>query len=149
MSHTIYRGKLHKLISLYECNFEKLMRLVPDLRGLRVSLRTATGRDMELHINVVEHCKYTTIISIQHYFKGAFHAIPNLDISVRLCHDARVAEVISFQRHARFRPIYPYPNRNMYHKDEKYQHNHLLAEWLDYCLKRGVDFARQSGCPAV
>ena len=56
---------------------------------------------------------------------------------VRLYHDAKMAEVVSFQGCAAFLPEYFYPNKNMLQPDEKKQRNIFLGEWLSYCLAFG------------
>ena len=56
---------------------------------------------------------------------------------VRLCHDARVAEVTEFDRHRRLQARYAYPNPAMLQPDEKLQVNRLLGEWLQHCLRWG------------
>jgi uncharacterized protein YqiB (DUF1249 family) len=58
-------------------------------------------------------------------------------MTVRMYHDASVAEVISCHGHDRIEPANAYPNRFMHHPDEKSQVNHFLAEWLSFCLKFG------------
>jgi len=59
------------------------------------------------------------------------------ELTVRLYHDARMAEVIGWQRHRYLKARYEYPNRHMYHSDEKAQFNLFLSEWLNHCLHQG------------
>lgn len=59
-------------------------------------------------------------------------------MSVRLYHDARVAEVCSTQQIYRFKGRYDYPNKKLHQRDEKHQINQFLAEWLRYCLLQGT-----------
>ena len=33
---------------------------------------------------------------------------------------------------------YKYPNKNMFHKNEKIQVNEFLSEWLDFSEKQGL-----------
>lgn len=58
-------------------------------------------------------------------------------LTVRLYHDARMAEVIGWQRHRYLKARYEYPNRQMYQSDEKAQFNQFLGEWLSHCLDQG------------
>ena len=59
------------------------------------------------------------------------------DFSLRIYHDARMAEVVSFNRHRNLRVSYDYPNQRMYQRDEKTQLNLFLGEWLSHCLEYG------------
>lgn len=144
MSHTIKRGKLHKLIGLYERNYGMLMSIIPGLRHIDAVLQSDPDAGVRLHVSVIEHCKYTTLVSIRHFLHGGGSFVPNLDMKVRISHDAKVVEVVSYQQHGRIQPSYKYPNSKMYLPDEKYQHNHLLCEWLHSCISQGYSFVETS-----
>lgn len=58
-------------------------------------------------------------------------------MSIRLYHDARMAEVISSQDIYQVKPRYDYPNKHMHQQDEKQQINQFLNEWLHLCLAHG------------
>lgn len=58
-------------------------------------------------------------------------------MSIRLYHDARMAEVISSQDIHQVKPRYDYPNKHMHQQDEKQQINQFLNEWLHLCLAHG------------
>ena len=58
-------------------------------------------------------------------------------LTVRMYHDAKVAEVLAWEGHRRLRPRYEYPNRSMYQSDEKLQINQFLGECLSLCLNKG------------
>jgi uncharacterized protein YqiB (DUF1249 family) len=58
-------------------------------------------------------------------------------MTVRVYHDAMMAEVISCYRDTQIAPVNDYPNRFMHHPDEKVQVNGFLADWLEYCLRFG------------
>jgi uncharacterized protein YqiB (DUF1249 family) len=58
-------------------------------------------------------------------------------MSIRLYHDARMAEVISTQDIRQVKPRYDYPNSQMHQQDEKQQTNQFLNEWLHLCLQLG------------
>jgi len=66
-------------------------------------------------------------------------------MSIRLYHDACMAEVISSQDIHQVKPRYDYPNKRMLHQDEKQQINQFLNEWLHLCLAHGqVDVELQN-----
>jgi len=60
----------------------------------------------------------------------------NLTMTVRMYHDAKVAEVMNCSGHGTFEPEYGYPNKHMLQRDEKRQLNQLLGEWLDFFARR-------------
>lgn len=60
------------------------------------------------------------------------------EMIVRVYHDAKTAEVTSYQNHKYFKAVYQVPNQFMYQCDEKEQLNLFLAEWLNLCLNEGL-----------
>ena len=60
-----------------------------------------------------------------------------LEISVRAYLDARMAEVTGCRQSRRLLPRYPYPNSRGFARDEKWQQDALLGEWLSRCLADG------------
>jgi hypothetical protein len=58
-------------------------------------------------------------------------------MSIRLYHDARLAEVLTTQDIRQVKPRYDYPNIQMHQQDEKQQTNQFLNEWLHLCLRLG------------
>jgi uncharacterized protein YqiB (DUF1249 family) len=59
-------------------------------------------------------------------------------MTIRLYHDAKVAEVLIAQRTSQLKPVYEYPNLNMHQRNEKFMVNVFLAEWLHFCLTQRV-----------
>ena len=114
-----------------------------------------------IEIKLVERCPYTTIIKIKHIIndkvsgsgatntqegktdsesrnkKNSPQLITEPEMSVRLYHDANMAEVLSCQSIAKIQPSYTYPNKKMHQKNEKEQWNKFLGEWLSHCIKSG------------
>ena len=85
---------------------------------------------------VLARDRYTSVVALcQHAPDQQLEATR---IKVRLYHDARCAEVIEFQGERHFESVYPYPNKQMRHPDEKAQVNRFLAEFLNICLTRGM-----------
>ncbi|MDC1527964.1 DUF1249 domain-containing protein [Gammaproteobacteria bacterium] len=60
------------------------------------------------------------------------------EMIIRVYHDAKTAEVTSYQNHKYFKAVYPLPNPYMYQCDEKEQLNLFLAEWLNLCINEGL-----------
>ncbi len=119
------------MTELQELNFRRLIKLVPALRELSDGV-VQTSYGGVLSLTVLEHHKYTTVVMLS-------QALPILlaplsTMRLRVYHDARVVEVLSYQEQARFQVKYSYPNRAMLQIREKRRVNEFLGEWLDYCL---------------
>ena len=95
------------------------------------------GQDkVMVKITILEAFKYTTTLEITQ--RPQFEQwMTNPSMLVRAYHDAKTAEVTSYQGHRNFRPRYTQPNSKMYHADEKMQVNAFLGEWLTHCLQVG------------
>ncbi len=141
----ISRYKMDLSAHLAECdgNYLRLTRLMPDLqhsdwRTFRILLGTAAPM---VTMEVVDRSRYTTVVALsQHPVipRQLIRGIAETRIKVRLCHDARTAEVIEFQGQRQFDAVYRYPNRKMRQPDEKAQVNRFLSEFLSACLRHGV-----------
>lgn len=87
-------------------------------------------------IKLLELCKFTTTIKIEHVSDTALGWL-RPQFEVRLYHDARLAEVVACQQVRRFKAVYDYPNLEMMQPDEKRQINLLLRDWLMLCQRQG------------
>ncbi|MES2675036.1 MAG: DUF1249 domain-containing protein [Pseudomonadota bacterium] len=135
------RYKVNLPLQMAECeaNFARLKKLLPsegDWREFAVS----HGTQEWLHkMHVIERSPYTTTLQLTQIARYAVGStwlqMPSL--TVRMYHDAELAEVLAWEGHKRLRPRYDYPNRSMYQCDEKLQINQFLGEWLSLCLKQG------------
>ncbi|CSB80969.1 dehydrogenase [Vibrio cholerae] len=91
---------------------------------------------MTYQLQVLEVTKYTTLLEVCQSDDLSVFPLPTM--SVRLYHDARVAEVCSSEQLGRVQARYDYPNENMVQPDEKAQLNRFLGDWLTFCLKHGI-----------
>jgi len=126
-----------------EANYARVMRLLPEMfevdeREFQVQL--PAGLTAQFRLKVLERCKYTTILEFSqrdNCFGGQIDWAPAPHFTLRVYHDARMAEVSAFHGNHRLRSKYSYPNKAMFHRDEKVQLNQLLGEWLRHCLDYG------------
>ncbi|CAM4050070.1 DUF1249 domain-containing protein [Pseudoalteromonas byunsanensis] len=129
-----YVQSLPKYITLCERNYLRALKVLPqEEHGAQRAIELA---NVHYVIEVQGCARYTTDITIKQTSVSS-EFFPNLHLSVRLYHDAKVAEVIHDDYHQRIKPSYRYPNPNMHQKDEKYQINAFLADWLMACLESG------------
>jgi uncharacterized protein YqiB (DUF1249 family) len=130
-----YHVDLAELMRMYETNYAKLNALLPSAHSVD-DVRCYQALCMKYQLEVMEVTKYTTLVKICQSDEVAVFPLPTM--SVRLYHDARVAEVCGTDQMHRVKPRYDYPNAQMVQKDEKAQLNRFLGDWLTFCLKHGV-----------
>ena len=128
-----FRRHPKNLTFVHEGNYVKIRRVIPFIQSMHsdalIWARTPAHR-VEIKI----------LFSFNSSYVGEQKWLPQIHLTVRCYHDARVAEVVNFQHHKNFHSRYSYPNPNMYQKNEKQQINRFLSEWLDYCLKTRCSF---------
>ncbi|CCK77656.1 MAG: DUF1249 domain-containing protein [Oleispira antarctica] len=148
-----YVPDLKKMAAACEGNYIRLNKLMPDFElGYEKSFFISGDTPSEspeyearIHLKVIESFPYTSTIEVVQ--KGICPDwIQPPCMIVRVYHDARSAEVTSYQNQKRIHGKYQYPNPQMRMPDEKAQLNQFLAEWLTHCLKYGhaevaLDFA--------
>lgn len=130
-----YTPDFPEMMRLNETNYAQLRRLLPGGReGESITYQINSAR---YRLTIEESTRYTTRINLcQTAPAVSYWSLPAM--SVRLYHDARVAEVCSTQQIYRFKARYDYPNNKLHQRDEKHQINQFLAEWLRYCLLQGT-----------
>lgn len=142
---------LRSLMPIYEGNYRSLAQLVPGLRSMQVPASFVLSDLPRIRMSVVECCKYTALLAFSHALAPGAGRVPDLALKVRMCHDARVAEVIGYQGRSRFAAVYPYPNQDMHGVFEKRQVNLFLGEWLRFCRPAGrralLAAGEESGSP--
>jgi uncharacterized protein len=140
-----YRVDLPELISQGEENYARLMRLMQSLDGNGHARFDVGSHGRQLDVRVLQRCPYTTEISLQ---QDTLHALlPGPSLTVRLYHDARLAEVTEATPFRRVQARHDYPNPAMHQRDEKQQWNRFLGEWLRHVHDHGrvnIDLWREA-----
>ena len=129
-----YTVDLLDLHALYEANYFRLLQLFP-------AYETSNSRHLildagQIVFEVMERCRYTTIFRIRKLGPLSV-AYGTILVDLRVYHDVKMAEVVSFQANRQLAGRYAYPNEKMYQCDEKQQQNRFVAELLGFCLAQG------------
>ena len=135
------------LMTLYESNYIRLRALVHDVRAISGRIVSHAPEDCDLHLELIEHCPYTSILRLTYLFEDETAAVAEPDLEVRVYHDARLAEASScaqWVRHPSLRKIRSSLSVTM---GEKWLRNMMLNKWLDYLEERGHRFVTAVGLP--
>jgi uncharacterized protein YqiB (DUF1249 family) len=128
-------------LGLYESNFAKLTALLPDLPHRRGRYIAVAAGLAPIYVEILERNPYTTTVQIHQSLAAGRPWVRDLGMKVRIYHDARVAEVISYQGVQPLQPFYSYPNPRMLQPYEKRRVNQFLGEWLSYCFAHRLSLA--------
>ena len=123
-----------RLCELNYHNCMKLLQLNEDYMSYRVEL---PGRHQaEIRLKIKQRCKYTTMLVVEKVQLSPW--LVDLHFDLRLYHDAGALEIMAHQNLKTKKIRYQYPNKQMFHQDEKVQQQEFLAECLRYCLQYGL-----------
>lgn len=119
---------------IFEKNYLYLREIFPEL--IDVSQGSLIFRDSlkTVKVRCLEVSRYTTLISLELTFLQCPQIQP-VNMSIRLYHDAELADVVSYQEITRLIAPYFSTNKNR-HENHKRQANILLNELLSGCVNQ-------------
>ncbi|HEY7771731.1 MAG TPA: DUF1249 domain-containing protein [Marinagarivorans sp.] len=122
-----------------ELNFHLCMSLIPGCRDgvTQWQFELPSSAAVLVTIRLLDLAPYTTTLEITQA-SGSDDYISRPKMRIRLYHDVEMAEVVAWDNHRHWYPVYSYPNRKMYQRDEKLALNRFLGEWLVHCRKLGL-----------
>ncbi len=133
MSHTLEQTRKKEPMWFFEQNYSYLRELFPEI--IELSIEAITYRDnlKSVKIKSLEVSRYTTLISLNLSFTEC--PVPPVGMTIRLYHDAEVADVVSYQNITRL--VAPYfSTEKETDQDHKRQANMLLYELLSGCVRK-------------
>ena len=125
------------LMALYESNFLRLLRLIPELERIDGCFRSRVGGDCDLHVAIIERCRYTVTLSLTYHFESEAGTVADPDLTVRAYLDGQLAEAMSVgeqRRHAELRRLLRAHKPEL---DARWQRNVVLNKWLEYLADQG------------
>lgn len=137
-------GSFVSLMTLYESNYIRLGWILPEARELAGRYVSTASGDPNLHLEVVERCRYTTTLNLSYLLESDAGPVLAPDLQVRVYHDARLAEACDSaraHRHEHLDRLRAVLRREL---DERWARNVLLNKWLEYCAERGHRFQPSS-----
>ena len=125
------------LMSLYESNYLRLLNLIPELDRIDGCFRSRVAGDCDLHVEILERCRYTITLSLTYKFATDDGVVSDPDMQIRAYLDGQLAEVLSLcgdLRHAELRRLVRAHRQDL---DERWKKNVVLNKWLEYLIEQG------------
>lgn len=132
-------------MELCEDNYSLLQRLVPDLREMTGDHVALLKGHANLHLEVLEHSRYTSLIHLTYYFEHGQALRPEPDAVLRVYHDSGQLEVVELRQADTVLsaiPLYEVPGLT-----NKWQLNWFVSKWLGYCVAVGYRFPTAKPLP--
>ncbi len=122
------------LEKLCETNYQKLLRLIPDLLSLNEPAVGLSKGKPALHMEIVETTKHTLTVLLSHCFERDLGSFIEPAIKIRIYRDAKLAEVI--RDHDKFDVTKMINKLGQINEiiEYKWSLNYFLEKWLDHCL---------------
>lgn len=125
------------LMDLYENNYMRMRRLIPDLATLPNNAVSRLPGCLTLHLKIIERTKFTTTVFLTYYFEENNQAVAEPALTLRLYHDAHQVEVLTGHlKHGRLHFDH-IPEKAI---RVKWKLNRFLYKWLGFCLHLGHSF---------
>jgi hypothetical protein len=137
-------GSFVSLMSVYESNYIRLAWLAPELATIEGALVSKVEGDCPLHLSVDERSRYTTTLRLTYMFEEDGVACADPDLTLRVYHDARLAEVQACARWHRHTLLESLRSELARDLGDRWLRNIMLNKWLDYCVERGHRFPRRA-----
>ncbi len=125
------------LMALYESNYLRLMYLIPELERLDGCFRSRVAGDCELHVDILERCRYTVTLSLTYLFETDEGRVADPDMTVRAYLDGKQAEAMSLSGHHRHATLRRLAREHKAELDARWKRNIVLNKWLDYLTDHG------------
>ncbi len=125
------------LMALYESNYLRLLRLIPELERIDGCYRSRVAGDCTLHVDILERTRYTVTLSLTYIFETDAGSIADPDMRVRAYLDGQLTEAMSLcgeHRHAVLRRLC---RKHREQLDARWRRNIILNKWLDYLTDQG------------
>ena len=125
------------LMALYESNYLRLIHLIPELERLDGCFRSRVAGDCELHVDILERCRYTVTLSLTYLFETDEGTVADPDMTVRAYLDGQLAEAMSLSGHHRHATLRRLAKEHKAELDARWKRNIVLNKWLDFLTDQG------------
>ena len=133
-------NKSYCLEIICESNYQKLLRLVPDLLSFKESATGIAHHQSNLYLKVLALSPYTMTIELSHCFNTPSDSFVEPALHIRLYLDAQIAEVLNDHNRPHVTQVYKNPSLSTEIMNYKWRLNYFLQKWLDHCLKKQYQF---------
>lgn len=124
-------------MALYESNYLRLLRLIPEIERLDGCFRSRVAGDCDLYLEIIERCRYTVTLSLTYQLPTDTGLLADPDMTIRVYLDGQQTEVLAIgeqHRHAALRRLVLAHREEL---DRRWRSNMILNKWLEYLVDQG------------
>ena len=130
-------GSFIGLMAVYESNYLRLLRVIPELERLDGHYQSKVAGDCCLHLEIIERSRYTVTFSLSYFFYDDGERVADPDMKIRVYLDGHLAEAMSLNgspRHVALRRLWREHRREL---NARWRRNVVLNKWLEYLMDQG------------
>lgn len=128
------------LMSLYESNFIRLNWLIQEPQEFIGEQQSSVPGDCTLHLRFLERTRHTSTLHMTYMFEESGLWIADPDMTIRIYHDARLAEAMACSRVHRHEILRQFDTGCTQEVNRRRVRNSMLNKWLEYCTDNGHRF---------
>ena len=125
------------LIRIYEANYVRLSKLVPDPAACDRAMISRVAGALDLHLGIIERQPHTTSLVLTYRFTSRDGCTFEPNARINVYHDVRAAEVVSHCRRRKSHASRSWTPGRMPELDRKWRMNRFLLKWLRFCTFQG------------
>jgi uncharacterized protein YqiB (DUF1249 family) len=135
---TIVRpGSFVGLMAVYESNYLRLLRLIPEIDRLDGCYRSRVAGDCDLHLEIIERSRHTVTLSLTYHLKTGDGVLTDPDMTVRLYTDCNLAEAMAIGKSQRHGALQRLVHEHRVELGRRWRRNIILNKWLEYLSDQG------------
>lgn len=123
-----------------EVNFQKLLRLIPDLFTIQAQAIGMAKQKMALQLQVLERSPFTLTIELNHRFDQNLDELMLPAVKIRIYQDTKSVEVLRDYQRKSMTKTFADPSQSVAIMNYKWRLNYFLTKWLDHCLAANYQF---------
>ena len=125
------------LMALYESNYLRLLRLIPEIDRLDGCFRCRVAGDCDLYVEIIERSRYTVTLTLTYHLETDKGLLVDPDMLVRAYLDGRLAEVMAIGKQQRHNALRRLVRAHHSELGRRWRRNIVLNKWLDYLYEQG------------
>jgi len=125
------------LMALYESNYLRLLRLIPEIGRLDGCFHSRVAGDCDLHIDILERCRYTVTLSLTYHLETDDGLLIDPDMTIRVYLDGQLAEAMIVGQEKRHVALRRFIDEHRRELDQRWRRNIVLNKWLEYLSDQG------------
>jgi uncharacterized protein YqiB (DUF1249 family) len=125
------------LMALYESNYLRLLRLMPEIDRLDGCFRSRVAGECDLYVEIIETSRYTVTLSLTYQLATDAGMLLDPDMTVRIYLDGQQAEVLAIGEKQRHEALKRLVFEHREELDRRWRCNIVLNKWLEYLSDQG------------